>query len=243
VLSFDIRSNGPDVLRKLTDLQKKHLPKAVITAADRTGRYVYGALRSEMEESFDRPTLWALNGLRYRKPTAGKPVVSIWLEEFGGKGIPAAKFLAPQIEGGRRRHKRFERALIERGLMSPLAFAVPGRQAPLDAHGNVPGSFIVRMLSDLQAFGEQGYRANRKGERRGARKTNYFFVPRKGSSLKPGVYWHLPNRMLGVAFLFVSGASYEKRYDFYGVGQRAYNRVASRFMTDAFNQAIRADNR
>jgi hypothetical protein len=61
---------------------------------------------------FDRPTRWALGGLRYKKPTTGKPVVSIWLEEFDGNGIPAADFQAAQIKGGTRKHKRFEKALI-----------------------------------------------------------------------------------------------------------------------------------
>lgn len=242
-VTYDIRSNGADLRRQLNDLQKKHLPKAQVKAADATGRYVYAALRSEMQESFDRPTPWALGGLRYRKPTTDKPVVSIWLEEFGGKGTPAAKFLAPQIEGGKRRHKRFERALIARGLMSPLAFAMPGKQAPIDAYGNVPGAFIVRMLSDLQAFGEQGYRANRRGNRRGAKRTNYFFVPRKGSHLKPGVYWHMPGGMLGVVFIFGSAPNYAKRYDFYGTADRAYSRVAARFMSQALAEIVRTDNR
>jgi hypothetical protein len=243
VLQFDIRSTGALVRAQLSDLQKKHLPRAQVEAADRTGRYVHGALRSEMEEVFDRPTRWALGGLRYKRPTVGKPLVTIWLEEFGGKGIPAADFLAAEIEGGARRLKRMEKALQAKGLMPRGWFAIPGRQAPLDAHGNVPGPFIVRMLSDLQAFGEQGYRANRKGRRTGARRTNYFFVPRKDSPLKPGIYWRLPNRTLGVVFAFVSKATYPKRYDFYGVGQRAFNRVAARFMSEALARLIRTANR
>lgn len=245
MLTFDIRSNGALVRKQLTDLQKKHLPKAHVEAAERTGSYVHKALRSEMEEVFDRPTAWALGGLRYRKPSMGKPLVSIWLEEFGGKGIPAADFLSPQIEGGQRKHKRFEKALIARGLMRSGMYAVPGAQAPIDAHGNVPASFIVRMLSDLQAFGEQGYRANRKGARRGNRKSNYFFAGGIGRArhLKPGIYWHLPNGMLGVVFLFVSKTAYQQRFDFYGVGERAYQRVAGRFMTEALERLMRSDNR
>lgn len=245
MLTFDIRSNLSQVQAALSDLQKKQLPRAQVAAADRTGRYVHGALRSEMQEVFDRPTPWALGGLRFRRPSMGKPVVSIWLEEFGGKGIPAAVFLAPQIEGGKRRHKRFEKALIARGLMSPLAYAVPGGQAPIDAYGNVPGPFIVRMLSDLQAFGEEGYRANRRGKRRGARKSNYFFVggrPGRGSHLKPGIYWKMPGGLLGVAFHFVSGTAYRKRLDFYGVAERAYNRVAARFMTEEIARRARQHN-
>lgn len=240
MLGFDIRSNARLVQAQLTALQKKHLPAAAIEAADRTGRYIYAALRSEMQQVFDRPTPWALGGLRYQKPTPAKPFVRIWLEEFGGKGIPAADFLAAEIEGGVRKHKRFEKALIAKGLMRSGQYAVPGKSAPLDAYGNVPGSFIVRMLSDLQAFGEQGYRANRRGKRRGAKKTNYFFVPPKGSSLKPGVYWHMPGGLVGVVFIFVSRTAYAKRYDFYGVADRAYQRVATRFLTDAITRRLQA---
>lgn len=243
MLRFDIRSNAPLVIAHLTELQKKHLPRATFDAASQTGRYVYAALRSEMTEVFDRPTPWALGGLRFKLPTGQRPEVRIWLEEFGGKGIPAADFLAAEIEGGTRRHKRFEKALIAKGLMPGGMFAVPGAQAPRDAYGNVPGPFIVRVLSDLQAFGEQGYRANRRGARRGARKTNYFFVPAKGSGLKPGVYWHMPGGSLGVVFYFVSSVSYRKRYDFYGVGKKAYDRVAARFMTEALGRLVRLDNR
>lgn len=238
-LRFDIRSNARTIQAQLTDLQRRQLPAAAVAAAEKTGRYVHAALRSEMQEVFDRPTRWALRGLRYQRPTASRPVVRIWLEEFGGKGIPAADFLAAEIEGGPRKHKRFEKALIAKGLMLAGQYAVPGAQAPLDAYGNVPGSFIVRMLSDLQAFGEQGYRANRRGKRR---KTNYFFVPPKGSSLKPGVYWHMPGGLLGVVFIFVSQTAYAKRYDFYGIGQRAHDRVATRFMTEEVMRRVRLHN-
>jgi hypothetical protein len=244
MIKFDIRDlTGPLVLRQLGDLQKKHLPKAQLEAVSNAGRYVFGALRSEMQQVFDRPTPWTLGGLRFKQPTSGKPVVSIWLEEFGGKGIAAATYLRPQIDGGPRKHKRFERALIARNLMPAGSFAVPGRQAPLDGYGNVPGPFIVRMLSDLQAFGEQGYLANRKGARKGARRTNYFFVPRKGSQLKPGVYWHMPGGLLGVVFHFVAATSYTRRFDFYGVAARAYDRRAARFMSEAMDRLIRGDNR
>ena len=243
MLSFDIRSNHADVFARLSDLQKKHLPRAQVDAASQTGRYVFAALRSEMEQVFDRPTDWVLKGLRFQQPTTARPMVRIWLEEFGGKGIPAADVLAAEIQGGKRKRKRFERALIQAGKMPATAYAVPGRLAPLDAHGNVPGSFIVRMLSDLQAFGEQGYRANRRGRRTGTRRTNYFFVPRPSSPLPPGVWWHLPNGLIGPVFLFVGQQTYRRRYDFYGVAERAYQRVASRFMTEALERRMRTDNR
>ena len=243
MLKLDIRDNGAWVRAQLSDLHKKHLPKAQYQAVQRTGMYVYGALRKEMEDVFDRPTRYALGGLAFKKPSTERPLMWIWLNDTPNKGIPASSFLAAEIEGGARRQKRMELALQAKGLMPKGWFAVPGKQAPLDAHGNVPGSFIVRMLSDLQAFGEQGYRLNRRGARRGRKKTNYFFVPLKGSHLKPGVYWHMPNRMLGCVFAFVSKASYQKRYDFYGVARRVYDRTATKAMTEALDKLIRRDNR
>jgi hypothetical protein len=243
VLQFDIRSNHASVVAALSDLQRKHLPKAQVDAASQTGRYVFAALRSEMQQVFDRPTDWVLKGLRFQQPTTTRPFVRIWLEESAGKGIPAADVLAAEIQGGPRKRKRFERALIQAGKMPPTAYAVPGRLAPLDANGNVPGAFIVRMLSDLQAFGEQGYRANRRGRRTGARRTNYFFVPRPSSPLPPGVWWHLPNGLIGPVFLFVGQQTYSRRLDWYGVADSAYQRVALRFMTESLNRLVRGDNR
>jgi hypothetical protein len=242
VFELDFRENSAGLLGLLSDLQRKHLPRATLRAVERTGRYVYGALRSEMEESFDRPTRWTMQAVQINRATADRPWFSVWINEDPNKGTPGVKYLSPQIEGGPRNHKRFERALILRGLMPQTAYAVPGKQAPLDQHGNVPVSFVVRVLSDLQAFGDRGYRKNRRGKRRGARRTNYFFVPALGSSLKPGVYWHMPNGLLGVAFAFVSRPAYARRYDFYGTADRAFHRVALRHMTEELERAVRGDN-
>jgi hypothetical protein len=177
MMSFDIRTNAPEVRGQLARLKSRLRPEVVPRATNRVGREVVLAVRSEMDRVFDRPTAWAKAGIRQNFATAGSPVFKVWIEEFGGKGTPPAKFLGPQIEGGERRQKRMERALIAKGLMPAGAFAVPGAHAPLDGSGSVPVSFIVRMLSDLRAFGEQGYRNNRRGKRTGARKSNYFFVP------------------------------------------------------------------
>lgn len=236
MLQFDIRTNSADLIRRFDNFRKDRIPRAMKDAANQTGRYIHGALTSEMKEVFDRPTPWTLRGLRFKLATEKQPVVRIWLEESPGKGTAAAKFLAAQIEGGKRRRKRFEVALIQSGLMPPTAYAVPGPWAPLDSYGNVPGSFIVKMLSDLKAFGEQGYRANRRGRRRGYARTNYFFVPRRDSKIHPGVYRHMPSGIIGAVFLFVEKATYKKRYDFYGVASRAYDRKSLVFLAEAIQR-------
>lgn len=239
MLQFDIRDNSAEIIRRFHNFRQERIPRAMKDAANATGRYIHAALKSEMQEVFDRPTPWTLGGLRFKLASTKDPLVRIWLEESPGKGTPAAKFLAAQIEGGQRRRKRFERALIQAGLMPPTAYAVPGPWAPLDAYGNVPGSFIVKMLSDIKAFGEQGYRANRRGKRRGYKRTNYFFVPPRGSKIRPGVYKSMPSGIIGAAFLFVPRATYKKRYDFYGVATRAYERKAAQFLAEAIQAQAR----
>lgn len=244
MLQFNISSNADQVIDAISRLKREKLPRAISNAANQTGRYVHSALLQEMKEVFDRPTPWALGGLRFKLATDAQPYVRIWLEEFGGKGTPAAKFLSAEIKGGPRAHKRFEKALIAKGLMRGNEYAVPAYGAPQDAYGNVPGHYIVRMLSDLQAFGEQGYRANRKGERRGKRRYNYWFGVRTGDSvgLKPGIYYSSNANLPALVFAFTRTPQYRKRYDFYGKGQAAIDRVALRFLKEAVEKAIRRDN-
>lgn len=242
MLQFDIRDNSAELLKRFDNFRRERIPRAMKDAANATGRYIHAALSSEMREVFDRPTPWTLGGLRFKLANEKQPLVRIWLEEAPGKGTPAAKFLKAEIEGGQRRRKRFEVALIQSGLMPPTSYAVPGPWAPLDQYGNVPGAFIVKVLADIKAFSEGSDRAmrNRKGRRRGYAKTNYFFIPPKSSKIHPGVYRHMPAGVIGAVFLFVSRATYKKRYDFYGVGSRAYERKAHQFLAEAIQQqAIR----
>jgi hypothetical protein len=78
------------------------------------------------------------------------------------KGTPASKFLAPEIYGGQRGQKRSERALTRyappdvKRAMGNRGYWVPGPGLTLNAYGNVSGSTMVQILSDLKAFGEVG---------------------------------------------------------------------------------------
>ena len=236
MLELDIRSNGAQVIARLHNFRATNIPRAMKNAANATGRYVHAALRSEMTQVFDRPTPWTLGGLKFKLATEDKPLVRIWLEEFGDKARPVARYLSPQIQGGAREEKRMEMWLRQSGWLPPGWFAVPAREAPRDAYGNVPRSFVVRMLSDLRSFtGDAAYLNRKAGRRKGRKTTNAFFAvraggPKRTAHLRPGVYWRLPNRMLVCVFVFVSRATYRKRFDFYGVGRRAYDRVSMRFL-------------
>jgi hypothetical protein len=176
---------------------------------------------------FDRPTPYTLNSL-FIDPAAarkGRLEAHVYFKDFAPKGTAAGEYLQPEIEGGARTLKRMEFQLRTAGLLPAGQFVVPAREAPLDGYGNVPSSFIVRMLSDLRAFGQSGYRANRKeGRRTGRRAGNAFFVvpdpgnPGLNGHLPPGIWWRMPNRMLAMVFVFTASPAYRKRFDFWGIG-------------------------
>lgn len=109
--------------------------------------------------------------------------------------VAQEKYLSPQIEGGSRRQKRFERLLSRKGILPPGWFALPGKGAKLDAAGNLPGSLIVKLLAYLQAFGPGARRLNSSdskidrltfGTRRTA-PTQFIVVRPKVGPMLPGV--------------------------------------------------------
>lgn len=185
-------------------------------------------------------------------------------------GHPAAKYLMPQIRGGARGMKGFEGLLTRAGILPAGWHVVPGERAKIDAYGNLARSEITRVLSWLQAFPRgQGYDMNatpetmarrRRGTRR-ARGHEYFVAyagdpyasptkkrsawkhGKKRQHLQPGIY-----RKTFFAFgsgiqpimIFVDGTRYQRRYDFFGVGERVVQRQMVPELRRAFVEARRS---
>lgn len=175
------------------------------------------AVREEIARSFDRPTDYVLNGTMVRFANDETLVAEVdWKPGGGNKGgIPASRILKAQIEGGARVLKRFERALA----LPPDRIAVPAKWAELDAHGNIKAGQLVKILSYLRLFGEQGYTANRTNRRsRGARAAESYFIIRPGTNhktLSPGVY-RIAQDMGGAPLMvlaFVRAANYRARFN------------------------------
>lgn len=210
--------------------------KAARKALTRTALLARDAVKEEMARVFDRPTRYALGSVYARGAGMQDPQATIWLKDglAAGKGTPATKYMAAQIEGGPRGDKRSERALRLAGILPAGMQTVPGSAAPLDAHGNIPGPYLVAMLSYLRAMDERGYMGNRtNAKRRGKFRKVEWFVIRdgqqsgSGARLPPGVY--LNDARAGKArrgnnaapvLLFVKTPNYRQRLDFHGVVER-----------------------
>lgn len=214
-MQFDIRSNAREVSRWLDDTQKRQIPFATVYAMTLTARDVQSAERMVMEKVFDRPTPYALNALQVKPATKQTMVASVAFKEFGG--TPAKRFLNPEVHGGPRSRKSHERLIAP--LMGGNQFAVPGKGTDRDAYGNMKGSEIKRIISQLKVSTDPMQNVTGSGKSRRKRKNNAFFVrgnkvfQRTGAGIKP-------------VLVFVKAPRYRKRFPFY---ETAAQVVAARF--------------
>src|SRR5690606_30789418 len=122
--------------RKFSELERRNLGFAVVQACNATAFEIREIWKRTAPRVFDRPTAMTLNAAQYRKATRTRPYAEIYLRDEAHKGTPPAKYLFPQVEGGERRHKGVERLLQSKGAMPAGMFAVAGKGAELDSHGN-----------------------------------------------------------------------------------------------------------
>lgn len=140
--------------KDLDKVTKDKWPKILSKATTETAFYIRNKLRSELPQYIDKPTPYTTNSIFVRKGNKDNPEASVeWRKPAGSTS--GGKYLVPQVEGGNRSAKKFERALEWKGAKSAGDKAVPTKEAPKDIYGNVPGSYIKRMLSLLRIGGAE----------------------------------------------------------------------------------------
>ncbi|MCQ8811501.1 hypothetical protein NQU36_26175, partial [Escherichia coli] len=85
-----------------------------------------GAITEEMGRVFDRPINKTVKGTFVKPATKQSLVATLWIKDDFYTGTAVDQYLRAEIEGGPRRHKRFEKALIAAGIMPSDLYAVPG---------------------------------------------------------------------------------------------------------------------
>lgn len=138
---------------------ERQVSYATSLALNRTAAAVKEAIEGDIVRVFDRPTPYTQRSVRVVRATRDKLAATVDFKDAAGKGIAADRYLSPQVYGGGRNRKRMEIALQRAGIPTG-SYLVPGAGAELDGYGNMSRGQIVRVMSYLQAFGEQGYRAN-----------------------------------------------------------------------------------
>jgi len=163
-MQIDLKLDGIGAVRKtLARLSGPQARAAFAAALNDTAFQVRRVMRSEIQNTFDRPTPYVVNSVYVRQATAERLEVGIEPTYFGGKGIDPQQILRAQSFGGTRRDKRSEVALRRVGIL-PAGYQTAIPRVPFpgsdDGRGNLRAAFIVQLISYFQAFGEQGYRAN-----------------------------------------------------------------------------------
>ena len=245
--SIDVRP----LLRRLEGNQKQ-IAIATAIALTKTAKQVEREEYSEIKRVFYRPTKYTLSGLYVKPATKANLTAKIGIKNDVFKGTPAEQFLKPNIEGGTRRQKRFERAFVAKGIMPQGYYAMPADGAPLDDFGNVPSKFIVQLLSYLGAFGQQGYSANMtdlgraKLEKAQAKKiggagVSYFVINTK-SKLHMGIYKRVrfaSGTAIQPVFIFVNNANYKRIYNFIAKAEQVTKQFFPLYLKESVQQSLK----
>src|SRR5258708_39604558 len=100
-------------------------------------------------------------------------------------------------------------------------YAVPGKFAKLSG-GHVDVQWVAALVSAILVMGQSGTTigmTKRRNVRKGGAE-QYFVLREKWGKLLPGIYGKR-GRSVFPYILFVRQPTYAKRFDFFGIGQRA----------------------
>jgi hypothetical protein len=257
---LDIRKTGsPSVAAALLrDVPVGVLPYAAATALTRTARDGQKAIVDDMPRVFDKPTRYTLNATRLVPATKDNLVATVAVKDQGsGNGTRPESYLLPEVEGGKRNEKRFERALRYAGVLTRGQYVLPAGGLKLDAAGNVSAATsreVIAALKGTKAASATRDYATGKRLKKGRTLNNDLFIgqPKNGwgkaaplrAGSPEGVY-RREGRRLRLLFLITSQApTYRRRLDFDGtVATVVRERFAAEFeraATDILNRRRRS---
>jgi hypothetical protein len=238
MITLDTNTQG--VIKALQKVQTAHR-EAFKRALDGVAYDVRDEEVREMKRVFKNPTPYTLNSIKVKRTKdTGKLEARVWFRNTDSD----FHYILPQVYGGDRRQKKFEYRLYKIGLLKKHEVLVPATKSSaikLDRYGNVSRGQYVQILSQLQAFGDQGFRANETVDAANKRKrkvggVRYFFarnteeyevtdgLPKgvKRQHLKSGIWArvrYVGGNMVFPVFFVADQANYEKRFDFWKVGK------------------------
>jgi hypothetical protein len=246
-MEISIKVDGLDRVDKSIKELGRQFPVAVAKALTFTAERVKARLGQEMNTVFDRPTPYTLNSLYLKTATQNDLTAAVFMKDNTSSARLPVNWLGPEIFGGDRKRKAFERALLFHGVMNTQrAYAMPGANAELDRYGNMSKGQINRMLSYFQAAENRaGYKANTSAEKKaklakGTRSSlgiTYFAIKSQKGHLAPGIYSKVANRIKPV-LIFTKKPSYKPRFHFYKIGEETVNKVWPAILHERIDKEI-----
>lgn len=222
------------LIQSMKDVYGWRVPYAASTALTRTAHIARSkAVPDEMRRVYDRPVPYTLNSLKVQGSTAKTLQARVMVRnDAKNSGTLPEDYLYPTVFGGMRYEKRFERSLRYAGILNAGDRVIPGRDAPLDAHGNLSRGEVQRILTAVKAS-YYGIRSDSARSRKNARNAQYFVagldkVSMSGGEMKvtasrmqPGIYKRMGGRKVLPVMIFTKNQpNYRKFLDFAGVVNR-----------------------
>jgi len=233
-MQISIKSDLKKLTKDLNRLQKKQIPAATQWALNGTAKKVKAAEEREIKRVFNNPTRYTQKALwiKWARKTNLEALVKIKDEAF--KGNAASKYLSPQMSGGGRKHKGFEKLLIARGQMPGNMYAIPSRTLKKNRYGNVSNGMIQKILSGLGSQRDVYQRASE-----GSKTFGKYFSGIIGDVHGIWDVNKLRRRVPALLFIFISGSpKYSKRFDFQRVAVKTINTVFKREFDKSLAKAL-----
>lgn len=213
-MKLDVKLSNGDALQAGLKGFEKQIPFATALALTKSAQAAQKDLIAAMSSHLDNPTPFTLRSTFVRPATKNKLVAEVGIKDFAAKGTPAARYLFPQIHGGKRGDKRSERAMRFAGLLKPGQYLIPGDDAKLNKYGNLTSGQVVKALSAVRgqidpAQNTGSQRSTAKQKRSGRQ---YIFMPNAGIFYRQG-------KSLRSFLIIGNQPSYQKRFDFNGIMQ------------------------
>lgn len=245
MIRISVRNDFDRLDRRLSDFERRQLPFAAALGLTRVAQRTRAELREEMQSAFDRPTPFTLNSVAVRPATKAKLESSVFFKEWAPKGVPAGRYLKPQIRGGPRTDKGSERKLRAAGVLPGGYFMMPAKGAQIDGYGNVKRGQVVKVLSAVRALSTAGSSGNQNGQGRGKRRSESYFAVKPGArnGLPPGIYRRTPQGGHILVFIFAKQPTYRARFPFWDVARSIGEAHLAREMRLALAEALRTARR
>ena len=162
-MDIDIEFDVQKMVGQLDELQKLRIPRAGSLALNQAVFAATEELKGQASSIFRNPVPFTLKSFLYQKSTPQTLEARVFIRDQAPKGNPPAKYLLPQIQGGKHYPTRFQGALLNTVVRNATGRNVqvgqrgrmmfPNLRSPktrTNKYGNMSPGQYTQMLSALR---------------------------------------------------------------------------------------------
>jgi len=241
MIKISIRTNFPEVARKLEEMADKQGRFAMAVALTRTAKDVRDEVVAVMSSVLDKPTRYTLRSMKFSSARKDSLTASVFMNgAYLGKnqvGSPA-HVLGHQFAGGARTAKKLELILRRNGLISAGEYVVPGAGARIDRYGNMSRGQVVQLMSQMRLLLDSSSWRQRTARSKANRRTAGHIFWSHGNHLPRGA-WIDKGGEIGVRplLIVIKATRYGRRIDLASIASKVIPRSFPRHFSLAWKQA------